>query len=355
MGMKREHISGVIRLLFLGAALAILSVACTDPQLMPIFYTLEQETPLVDTGLSNELMVHRVVTDGTNYYAAAGQVFYRAVGSTDWHKAAPPVSGALCNNLAYFAPNLYGGFFNPDGTSLGLRYATNPASFNWAAEPTGGALVDNEQIIMLKVAGPYLFVTTLDANGYTLHYTDAGTFATTNLTSLSEMIDDIAYDGTDYWVIAGPELYSAASLLALTLQNPSPSEPKTTKPFGGVFYSSANTTTYLSSKDGNLFSHPNGGAWSAAQAISGSPSFTEFAELTGGDIVVGSEGKGYYLLQGGSISSAERKPDYNIADLYNAVVLSFLVDVPNKLFAGTARNGLWRSNDGGATGTWGRE
>jgi len=139
--------------------------SCND-SLDPIFYTLEQERPIVDDSLDNEITVHNVVTGGGYYFAAAPRIFYRTTSGTTWETANMPQSGVMCEAMEIFGTNLYAGFYKRnDGSSAGLFTAAPSTNLSWGSRITDDAFSDGElQIIMIKEANSFLLVSTAKKN-----------------------------------------------------------------------------------------------------------------------------------------------------------------------------------------------
>ncbi|UCF98596.1 MAG: hypothetical protein JSV89_03440, partial [Spirochaetaceae bacterium] len=156
-------------------------------------------------------------------------------------------------------------------------------------------------------------------------------------------ITDVEDQAGTLWVIAGPMLYSG-SLGSLTTVLPGPTNPGT-YPFGGLLYT---TKLYVSNKDGELWSY--NGAWAGPTSIDvdgEAVRFTRFVDVTAvsTDVIVGTEGTGYYELIGGDETNTVRRPDYNISGLYKGAINSFFFDTAeSSLFACTTGAGLWRAN-----------
>jgi len=318
----------------------------------PIFYTLEQERPIVDDSLDNEITVHNVVKGGIWYFAAAPKIFYRNTpdGST-WETANMPQSGVMCEAMDIFGGNLYAGFFSIDGQTFRLYSAPPGSILIWSPVGYGpGSAINDEQIVMLKdVDGTNLLIGTKNGDTYSLHGTGA-----TYLTSLDGIITDALYDSdnTLFWVVAGSEIYQAATLAGLGTPLATAPSLSSGVSFGGIHYSAALVHDYyLSTTDGKIwYSNDAGGTWTSSASVS-DVSFTRFIEA-GGNLLVGTRSHGYYKLTGGDVTQMERRPDYNISDLRNGGVLNFAL-LDGKLFACTAGAGLWRSIDSG--GEWHRE
>ena len=352
--MKIGFIGKTGQLIILSALFTVLLSACTDRTLDPIFWTLANEQSLDDDrGFNDSATVHKMIKEGNNYFAAANQILFRAVGEDIWKDASPEeghsLAGAFCKIIEAFQGFLYAGFVGQD-EGLGL-WRADPTSLIWEKEYNGEDTGENVQIIMLKTVNDRLFVSTARKNDqdefeYSLYYyDDLSTFKSTNLSSLLFPITDITYDSSNYWVVSGPSLYGG-SLDSLTLESGDAPKPNSTKPFGGVYYTSGKL--YLSSEEGKMYKY-EGEVWSNPTEVTPDEEpvpFTEFVEVDS-DLFVGTEGFGYYRLPSGSIESSEieRSPDYNISDLYNGVILRFFWDEEeDKVFACTAGAGLWRAD-----------
>jgi hypothetical protein len=349
-------VAAAVLILFLGA--------CTDKDLDPIFYTLEQERSLIDDrGLEDNITVHEVVKAGSRYFAAANTLYSRSK-SGDWRPVPTPVSGALCNTLGVYGGNLYAGFYNIDGDGLGL-YWTDPGTISW--QQLADADVKNVQIGMIKAIGTNLYVSTAVSGGSPYNYclyssADGTSFNPITFETASSIdvpitdIEGFSEPPTEYWVIAADRLYADTDgvLDDLALQGGDPATSDF-KAFGGLEYADIGGTDYLylSSGDGKLWRY-DGIDWGSPteKEVDGDPvPFTRFVELafTGHtDLLVGSVEKGYYELRDGSIASPIRQPAYNIDALYKeSAILGFLADPPSDpttLFAYTAGAGLWRAD-----------
>ena len=372
-----------LKYLFLVLILILSMAACTDESLSPIFYTLETERSLVeDRGLEDEMTIHEVVkADSYNRYFAAGNTLFTRTDATDskWSVIDAPVSGALCNTLGVFTPvaneYVYAGFFSIDGDGLGAWYWDQLVTTWFQVSDLNGHLQNDDQIIMIKTIDTNIFISVAiyddvskTYKDYDLYYSSNGTAfeeATFNLTiddTITVPITDIAWDGANtFWVIAGPYLYEDTDGLAsldLTIVSGGPTNPGT-KPFGGLLYS---TDLYVSTKGGELWSY-DGGTWSGPTSVTvdgDDVRFTRFVDVTtvSGDILVGTEGSGYFRLIGGVQTNYERRPEYNISALYNGAINSFFLDTsvaPDALFACTFGAGLWRADYDGGGWLWVQE
>jgi len=346
---------------FLLLALALFS--CTDTNLAPVFYALEQEKSLIDDrGFPDDAVVQRLVQNGLGgrYFAAAGNLYWREANSaSNWSRIAPPVSGALCTNVEIFgaAPTcLVAAYMLPDNTGLGLYYRNaDLVSDNW--NPVSG-LPSNAQVGLLRnINDTNLFVSILSGGTYSLYYSSTfPTFTPTNLTATMTTgpISDISLAGTTYWVSVGSALYSTTDLIIFSAD----STVSTARAFAGLFISSGGTL-YLAA-DGKFYTG-NGtpGSWTAhpVPAVdSKSVQFTTFVEtsgLPGSHVYAGTGGYGYY-----DTDTLARSPSYTISDLYDGAILSMLYDgstSPPSLLLGTYNSGLWRGDWTGSTWAWKQE
>ena len=126
--MKKNRINILLSTLLV--AIIIVGFTSSNDALDPIFYTLEQERPIVDDSLDNEITVHNVVKGGSWYFAAAPKIFYRNTsdGST-WETANMPQSGVMCEAMELSnGDDLFAGVFSLDGETFGL-YQAAAASF----------------------------------------------------------------------------------------------------------------------------------------------------------------------------------------------------------------------------------
>ena len=202
----------------LTALLAVFLLGCDDT---PIFYTLEGVYPIEkDKGLNNNIAVFEIVGTGTLYFAAAGTLYARSSSNDNWQPVSSPETGARCDTIGIFGGLLYAGFYEQDGTGLGL-YRTDPATIDWTADPISAAAVVNKQIGMIKEVGGTLYVATAEWSGtdkkfeYFLYSTvdgDAYTPAVFDIAPTAPVTDIEEYSGAfNYWVISGDDLYADAA------------------------------------------------------------------------------------------------------------------------------------------------
>jgi hypothetical protein len=344
MHMNRKSI-----LELLGALLLVLVLlSCTNPDLDPIFYALEQAESLVDDrGFPDEAVVQRIVRDSGSgrYFAAAGMLYTRTTGN--WKMIAGPESRALCTNIEIFDPGtgalLLAAYMRADNTGLGL-WQRSVSGGSWS-RANGGDLAANVNIGVLKNVSGTLFVSTLEGSTYHLYYTTQLTFpvfSDTGLTATmaSGPINDVALDGLgNYWVSVGKTLWSGTSPAFIFTQD---ALSTTSGYLKGLYYSSATTTLYLAGF-GHFYKKIDGGGWTASSRVTDDDNnniqFTCFAELSalfGGDIYAGTKLNGYYFTD-----TLKRAPHETITALYDGGILSMLFD-GSSLFLGTYGSGLWR-------------
>jgi len=354
-------------LLLLGCVLIVLS-GCRDADLDPIYYTLENEEEIVDRGLDNEISVTHVVTGGSDYYAAAGVIHKRPVAGGDWTKIATPAD-SLCTALAVHNGELYAGFVNrSNGAGLGLWKTAFPA-ISWTQLSD---FATSAEVVMLKEANSLLFVSTLESlKGKLYTYSLAGVYqgASTLPDAAGEpfsydqvFVRDVAYDGSDYWLVAATYLLTGGAgsfTVAATAGQPSGVE------FWGLHYAAGGAgnlpaglyvSTYDASESDGRIAHYDV-TWTSSAAVS--TTFTEFLAAANDRLWVGTQDSGYYDLTSSTDVATlfadiadQRQPDNTIADLYNGSVLRFAQD-GGTIFACTSLAGLWTTNNLGAD--WDRE
>ncbi len=383
MSVKIKAISIAV----LACVLALSS--CRDLSLQPVFYILSLEQPLGDDkGFPDESSAFRLAkisvllpAPGDYYVVAAGSLFIRGVGTTaSWTVVAPPAALAnpMCNTLELFGGYLYAGFFDSSsGTGYGL-YRADATVLPLAWNPV--AAMQNIEITLLKDVGGQLFVATnsnLD-NSNALSYGDGASFtAVTVPTPAADVgfldVAQAAFDAS-YWVLAGRYLYRSAAPLPgsfslFTDADPeAPVSPLSAHPASGGLFSSG-SSLYVSAGGGYLY-RLDSGDWTSSSKIEDDNGdavrFTTFVTpaMDAGAVYVGTQGQGYYRIDGGDVTGAvntliTHEPSYNIADLYYGAVNFFYYDAaatPARLILCTSRYGLWRGDfAGGATWTWKQE
>jgi hypothetical protein len=331
-----------------------------------IYKTIESEKKVTDSTLPKTLTVHEMLTTGIGnpYFVAAGAIYngtvLDAAGKIGWpttDKTAvavdAPVSGALCNALAYDGAELWGGFFTP-GANLGLYRSTSRSFLSVAA--VQDIAIKDKQVTMLQFVNGKLFVgaATVPVGGtayvYELDYYNGTTWSPAPLISgLAKPINGVAWDGSSYLMVAGSALYTGTSAdppvfdagtSALSSLTVSASDE-----LRGVFAQTAPSRVIIASKLG-LYVR-DAGTWSQAapDPISGVtvPFLTAAGPSdAGGNIyLAGSDGYGYYYLDWSATPKTLTRFDTSTISLYNAAVRRILVD-GTTVFMGTSGAGLWR-------------
>jgi len=288
-------------------------------------------------------------------------------------RVSPPVSGALCTALTYFAPAtaLYGAFFTSNGSTMGL-YKSPPTSPNFSTA-VADSHVAGKQITLLQVANNNLFAVvatpSTGTSGFTYELdssTDGITFTPTSLTGLTTPITGVGYLGTTYYVTAGSNLYTGTGLapIALSATGIAGWTLASGEVLNGVTVD--NGYVFIPSSNGAVYFSNNGSTWirvgTSDQINSRSIIFLTVSthidtSTPGNTFIVGADGAGFYFLNlaAGTLS---RFSDVTVTGLYAGSVRRVLVDpIQNNLvFLGTAGTGLWRTNFDPATGmtpgTW---
>ena len=347
--MKSRH----LRLLaLLSLSLAALA-ACSDA----IYSTIETEKKTATNTLSQTLSVFGIaVSPAQTYYVAAGAIFKGVLsGSTvSWTPNASDSSrpwnppGLLCNAMALFGANLFGGFVAQDGTPSLYKSSTSPYSFNTGASTVATASA-GEQVTMLGATAANLFVggATLSGNNYIFqldYSSDPGTVAwTTALSGLAYPFVGVANIGTTYWTASGSTLYTSAALPTFTAV--------TAQSWGtikGVFADSATNRVFVVTKSNGIYYSTDGGStWPFHIGADVVGTVTVSCLTIAGPVdsgndkyLVGSDGYGYYTLSV-SAGTMSRFGDSTIA-LYSASVSHIALDGTNVLM-GTNSKGLWRA------------
>ena len=261
----------------LGALLALTS--CRDLTLPPVFYTLEKEQPLTDDrGFPDEVTVHRIVKTGSRYFAAANRLYTRTDGdgaSDTWTAVAPPVPGALCNNVEVFDSQIYAGFATGSGQGL-YRSVPDPISWNQIADLGAGSYPQITLIKATTAGTPTLFVATWSGTAYSLSYSTTGNSGSYSVVSGAgwgatppnddQPIIDVASDGSFYWVVIGNSVYRDDGGVGVGAFDKLTTPSSGSATYGGVLLVPG--TLHLSAGNGLLHSSVNNGdAWTSSSVI----------------------------------------------------------------------------------------
>jgi len=355
--MKSRH----LRLLALLALSLAALAACSDA----IYSTIETEKKTATNTLSQTLSVFGIaVSPAQTYYVAAGAIFKGVLSGTtvSWIPNAsdstrpwnPP--GLLCNAMALYGTNLFGGFVAQDGTPSLYMSSASPYSFNSGATSLATASA-GEQVTMLGATAANLFVggATLSGNNYVyqLDYSSSpGSVAWTTALfpetilgapGLAYPLVGVANLGTTYWTASGSTLYTSTGLPTFTAVT-----AQSWGTINGVFADSANNRVFVVTKSNGIYYSTDGGStWPShigadvvGTATVGYLTVAGPVDSGGDKYLVGSDGFGYYTL---SISAGtmSRFGDSTIA-LYSASVSHIALDGANVLL-GTNSKGLWRA------------
>ena len=329
-----------------------------------IFYSIESEEPLVNRDLADTVTVPAIAKAegayGAFYVIAAGDVYLLDAADTadQWTKIAPPETGMLSSSLAVYdhAANdqLYAVYYGlVDGTFRSTLYRYDFAASDPEWVEVDDALLLGEKVVGVVAAGSgadcRLFVTVQDGSpSYNLVTYNGLSFATdtaTEVTGVTRIFTDAAYDGAEYWLTNKSVLLSGTPG-AWTM------DAAITGDITGLFYTDvyADAAVYAATAGGSVWK--NTGTWVVDTTDLGT--LTDFALVSrdATDIIgLGSE-SGYYETSTGS-GFAAPDPDVTLSTnanyanltLKSSVVLTFYADT-NLLFAGTAGMGLWKNVDG---------
>ena len=337
-----------------------------------IYATIQTEQKVIDNSLPNTLTVTNIVVTppvaaGSNYYVAAGGVFHGVLGATSvtWTpNQTDPTSlnpaNALCNALAFFQGELWGGFF-ATGENIGLVKSTS-LSFAGQPEQIAATAGGTKQVTMLRKANNNLLMasaTVTQAPVYALEYTSDGTmWNTVTLPANTTPVLGVAWDGTSYWAVTASTIYKSATVSgAFAAPSSAPALAAAGDSYHDVYADPSSGRVFVSTKKSGIsYSTDGGNAWTAVAAALVSNATVGFlavagpADVSGSGAVylAGSDGYGYYTLSA-SANTLTRMADTTIA-LYSESVSTIAVDGTN-VFMGTHGHGVWRATFDTATGT----
>jgi hypothetical protein len=336
-----------------------------------IYSVLETEVKQPKTGLGTNgeyLTIQDLALLGTNYYIAGGKIWYTdatAASSTltlTWTEVTTPKDTrkdpahplpTLCTAMAASAAKLYAGFINADGTSAGLWSTTGPAVAFTQETPVGLGAGDQIVRILCNPASatcPILLVTATPVAPPASNPSQSSTYHTYNLyrwdgsspLSLVYSTGDVAIldasldPGTDtYYFVAGQTYYSGlfGSITPVsTIYSPITSLDflQAASFIGG--------TIYVGCTESGVFVGPGSTHYAADVQSNKYVGYLTFADAGGGKVLVGSDGYGYYVISGSTIT---RYTNLSLT-LYTSAVRRFLVDTPrNRVLAGTSGAGMW--------------
>ncbi len=362
--------------IFLIIVFLISITGCNDKE-MGIFYSVEQERKVDDNTLVNNATIGNIIVVNDDYYVAAGDVYkvnadsnflYHTAGTSagKWKVDSTTPSGMSCYSLIKFGTEIYGVFYDRNETSETTvnkdLYENNGTDWEKVtfSEPELGRI----EMIIEDNSLAFLLSYTLDSSNtrtYYIHSYD-GTNATQLVSGLSASTRfDVAFDGTDYWLIYGFELYSGTGISMAKIS--SGTEYDTI--FGttltdsdrlqGIYYSNLYNALFLSKKDGAIVYRPDGGSWTMLdQNLSNIPEdFVDFTDSDGTQLLLIGTSNGYYEknitadIGADFISPTDTigGNSYQTLDLKSAVISSLFTNSLSNgeeiLFALTQNNGLW--------------
>ena len=353
-------------------ALAVTALgACSDA----IFATIETERRSSTNLLSETLNVVGIesAAPGSGVYdVGAGAVFQGALsgfsGTITWNPNTTITdrpfnpSGLVCNVMASFGGNLYGGFTDQAGnSSFYWAYAASPTSWTAIPIPAGW-----QQVTFLRAANGNLFLGLVDStnSNYALYYsTNGATWNPTSVTGLTKPIKGVGFDGTNYWAVASNySVFEGATPTTMSMVYPTGTQAGnlffiSTDTINGLFADPVNLgRVFIVTKTTGIFYTLNGGStWTRINADqpSGSANPVSYLSVGGpvdvsaGNVVylVGADGFGYYTLNISGGGSWSRFGDSTIL-LFTASVANIFVDQSFgqcNVLLGTNAQGVWRA------------
>ena len=260
----------------------------------------------------------------------------------------------------FFFPN------KPAGSRYGL-YSTIPSGSNeltWTQ--VSDSNVSNSQIVKVfslddGIERLIAVTVTEDSESsntfnYGLYFADdddASSFSvvtdssSTKMDELLTVPSNIVHDGTNYWIAVENNIYSGTSLQNTLSTGSGPNEnPK--QGFTDLLVSSSGWL-YAADKNGYLYWKEPGDSWNQTSQIKFSSSiiqFTEFNQMNNQNIIIGTQGFGFYEFPNSTSLTTEnvlRGPDFTVTNLYNASIVRFASFFPdsNLVFALTSNSGIF--------------
>ena len=335
--------------------LVFLLFGCSENE-FGIFYFIENETAQLDYSLENRISVTSMCKADDDYYiSAGGSMWTRNVKEVEWDSVRFPDDAVGCTAMTLFGSELFAGFVMIDDSFAMFRAAPK---LNPSWDRISNAVVENRQILWLKVVNSRLFLSTEKSGDYDLFYTltgDEDSLENTGIPTQTVSINDVTWDGSEYLAVVGADIYHG---LPGTMEEPHPDGPTINGLLRGIYYTDRYGDDppgkyYLATDGGKVYSSDNNfESWISTDSFShlGTPvRFTTFSEIDG-NILLGSIGFGFYEMHDGEIKdtddSLSRLTEFTASELYNGSVVGFYVDEetdPSTLFALTIGSGLWHS------------
>jgi hypothetical protein len=333
--MHNPHRAIVLSVLLI---LSLLSFSCTQ-DMEGIFYSLEKEIKVPDNSLNNDISVTGMIRVGSYYLAAAGSVFYRGIGATEWQKLKSPITDAVVTDIETDGTNVVvavtnggsHGLFKLDVTGVPAYTATNIYSTKQVFKLFRPNSVGS--VILASVG-----VTEAEADFFSINAA-LGTASSTNLTP-GQWVRGATWDGTNYLICTSTSIYSNTTPTGVWTSPVGLAPVPGVSPLRDIF--ADGTTIYLSAKN-YLLKSTNGTSW-ASIVNNSNYDFTTWAKVNG-QLLIGTDGSGYRHVDGSLSVSTPPGNFLRIPNLLYASVLAAFTDVPiNTVFFGTSVNGLWRGD-----------
>jgi hypothetical protein len=370
-----------------------------------LIYLNIQKTTKTQTGnIPVDITVTEMLATGPgDYYVAAGKIYHgtASAGSSDWSAISVPQANGqdmLCTALSWDGANLWGGFFSPDGSSVGLY---ERVAGSWTLITGGGAPAGLQITYVKAFAANAVFAVAAKMSGgnfaYQLYFYNGGGWATATFggaSTLSRPITGIGSDGpTNYYATSANVVYSApiatpttfTAFFTSTEPNdifrgvfidtdfaggpntlilvPSSNQTVSSTGVGGVYYSISNYNGgAFSEVTTNAGSSYNVGFLCAAGPVDPEPTYAHVTYLLGADSGYGA-GFGFFSLNLSNPASPALNRYNGISySLYASAVNRILVDTSsaNLVAMGTINNGLWVTyavdqTGGFSSNTWTQE
>lgn len=330
-----------------------------------IFWTIINAREEEDYSLDNNISVIAMTDDETNYYiSAGGSVWWQemTLDDNEWKKVKIPGKASFCTAIEYYNSTFYAAFILESGIAR-LYSTTNPA----AGSPTWTRVVDplirNKQIIKFMAVNSRLFISVLEPPieteedseeeppyTFSLFYLNGANFNEIHpkMTSRKKPVIDICWNGTNYWATSGEKILEFNESLTTAIKI------KTIEHnFSGILYQFSSGRHYVSSERGNVYIY-DGSDWESLKKdelieIDGKiVSFTDVMKVNG-NILVGTQGYGFFEMRDGTLDSLKRAGADNdmnsilSIDLYNSHIISFYKTYPDLIFFCTGGDGLYHN------------
>ncbi|MFP4441804.1 MAG: hypothetical protein ACLFST_01670 [Spirochaetia bacterium] len=352
----------ILKYISLTAALLIpvlLFLSGCDREEFGIFYSLENEQPTVQSNLRKGVSVTGIVHTADTYYTAAGNIFRKGTGETEWRPVNYPdgFANTLAAGIVNVDGTVYSAFNSLEADTFGV-FALNAGDLTWSSN-----LYSEYPVTAMFSLNGNLFITVQVDTVYTLLQYDGDAFNATSAADTLAVVDGIYTDSGEYWFVTPGTILRGADPAALDTVTP----PEVTMPdgtvkaasnFNGIFADGDNV--YISTDQGYIINYVNAeGAWTVSPHFTDDTRqenplrFTDFcsvphAEETG-IIVVGAKGEGYYEFPRGDITAIVEPSGnaYYSTQLSEITVHSFAYFSDGSgggtLYALTVGNGLWRT------------